>query len=165
MRKIRRNRKGASAVEAGLMLPVLVVITFGAIDIAQFINSGQVISNTCREGARVASRNSTETVQEVEDRVLEYIGGAIPQLTEEERASAVTIQVRQVAETTVTGEDGEEVTTRTYTQIPNGDLTSVESGDAISVIVQFDYSSIRWIRWLSGPGFSQHEVETICRRY
>ena len=147
-------------MEAALLMPLMVIVSFGAVDVAQYINSGQVISNCSREGARVASKTTTGTVQEVEDAITSYLNNILPQLSETELDSALTVQVREIVQTTTTV-DEEEVTTTTYNQIPNGDLSSVDSGDAISILIQFDYSAIRW---LQGPGFSEQEIETVCRR-
>ena len=46
------SQKGASAVEFALVLPLLVVITFGIIEFGMFVYNQQVITNASREGAR-----------------------------------------------------------------------------------------------------------------
>jgi Flp pilus assembly protein TadG len=52
MRSKSYSQKGASAVEFALVLPLLVVITFGIIEFGMFIYNQQVITNASREGAR-----------------------------------------------------------------------------------------------------------------
>ena len=141
------KRRGAAAAEAALMLPLLIVVTFGSIDIAQYVNSGQVIANASREGARVASRNDTETVEEVEDSILNYLANSIPQLAQDELAASVDIDIRRADEN--------------HSPIPEGELSSLESGEAISILIEFDFAAIRWLR---GPQYGTHRIETFCRR-
>ena len=61
-------RRGTAAVEAALMMPIVVFLTFGLLTYAWvFIRSGQ-ITNAARQGARVAAR-ADSTTQNVEDHV------------------------------------------------------------------------------------------------
>ena len=46
------DRKGASAIEFAIILPVLVVLLFGALEYGLLIYNQQVITNAGREGAR-----------------------------------------------------------------------------------------------------------------
>jgi Flp pilus assembly protein TadG len=48
----RMSEKGASLVEFALVLPLLLVITFGAIEFSVMLYDQQVITNAAREGAR-----------------------------------------------------------------------------------------------------------------
>jgi Flp pilus assembly protein TadG len=52
MRSKSFSQKGASAVEFALILPLLMLITFGIIEFGMFIYNQQVLTNACREGAR-----------------------------------------------------------------------------------------------------------------
>jgi Flp pilus assembly protein TadG len=52
MRSKYSSQKGASAVEFALLLPLLMVITFGIIEFGVFLYNQQVITNASREGAR-----------------------------------------------------------------------------------------------------------------
>lgn len=143
------ERRGAAVVEAALILPLLIMITFGAIDISQYINLGQLVANASREGASVASHNGTETVAEVEEAVFDFMADAYPQLPESVLAEALDIEVR-------TGIDD--------AQVPQGDLTEIPPGDAISVRISFDFT---FVRWIGGPSYwngNVKETETFCRR-
>jgi Flp pilus assembly protein TadG len=53
------SQKGAAAVEFALVLPLLVVITFGIIEFGMLLFNQQVLTNASREGARagIVSRN------------------------------------------------------------------------------------------------------------
>ena len=53
MRSKSSSQKGASAVEFAIVLPLLIVITFGIIEFGMYIYNQQVITNASREGARV----------------------------------------------------------------------------------------------------------------
>jgi Flp pilus assembly protein TadG len=46
------SQKGAAAVEFALVLPLLVVITFGIIEFGMLMYNQQVLTNASREGAR-----------------------------------------------------------------------------------------------------------------
>jgi Flp pilus assembly protein TadG len=52
MRSKTSPQKGASAVEFALVLPLLMVITFGIIEFGTYLYNVQVITNASREGAR-----------------------------------------------------------------------------------------------------------------
>ena len=52
MRSKASSQKGASAVEFALVLPLLMLITFGIIEFGMFIYNKQVLTNASREGAR-----------------------------------------------------------------------------------------------------------------
>jgi Flp pilus assembly protein TadG len=52
MRRKWTSQKGTSAVEFALILPLLMIITFGIIEFGMLIYNQQVITNASREGAR-----------------------------------------------------------------------------------------------------------------
>ena len=142
------RRRGAAAVEAALVLPVLLTVLLGSIDIAQFINLSQLVTNASREGARFASRSSTNTVAEVEAAMHNYLRDSFPHLDAEALTAAAKVQVT----------DGEN------NSIQNGDLTNIASGDPILVDLAFDFSAVRW---LPGPNYWNGNVNqsiTACRR-
>jgi len=127
------------------MMPVLVIITFGSIDLAQYINSGQVVINASREGARVASRDQTLLVSDVENTIRAYLAASLPQLTDSEMESSLIMQVKDITTNTLVTDQ----------------LDSVPSGNKLAILVELDFESIRWLR---GPGYSPHRVQTYCRR-
>ncbi len=71
---VRHNvRRGTAAVEAALMLPIVMALTFGLLTYGWvFIRSGQ-INNAARQGARVAAR-ADSTNQVVEDHIVALMG-------------------------------------------------------------------------------------------
>jgi Flp pilus assembly protein TadG len=52
MKRIPGSEKGAAIVEFAIILPLLLIITFGIIEFGIFLFNKQVITNASREGAR-----------------------------------------------------------------------------------------------------------------
>jgi hypothetical protein len=52
-----RNYRGASLLELALLLPILVVLLFGIIDLGRLIHARLVVTNVSREGASLACRD------------------------------------------------------------------------------------------------------------
>ncbi len=53
-RRNRRHRRGGAAVEAALVLPMIVMFLFGIMEYGRYIMTLQVMTNAAREGARFA---------------------------------------------------------------------------------------------------------------
>jgi Flp pilus assembly protein TadG len=51
---LRKNRRGAAAVEFAIVLPVFILLVFGMIEYGRMVMVQQVITNASREGARRA---------------------------------------------------------------------------------------------------------------
>ena len=51
------NRKGASAVEFAIILPILVAMVFGIIDFGRLFHAKMITTHLAREGASLASRD------------------------------------------------------------------------------------------------------------
>ncbi len=141
------HRPGAAAVEAALMMPVLVVVFLGAIDIAQYITLSQVVANASREGARVACRATTDHTSDVETAVLDYLRDSFPQLDSQSFNSAATVDIEYQG-----------------TPVPKGDLSNVVSGDPLTVEVSFDFSAVRWLPGLDYWGGNANMSRTVSRR-
>lgn len=52
MKNLLRNKKGAAAVEFGLILPLLLIVVFGTIEFGLILYDQAMITNASREGAR-----------------------------------------------------------------------------------------------------------------
>lgn len=144
-----RNRIGTAAIEAALVLPILIIVTFGAIDVAQYINLAQLVSNASREGGRVAARKTTDTTSEVDAAVASFLADSLPHLSEAELLGALTVDTRRTPDDL---------------DIWQGQLKLIQSGEPISVDVKFDFAKIRW---LSGPSYWNNDIQeskTYCRR-
>ncbi len=55
-----RSERGAIAVEFAIILPVLMLFVFGIVDFGHAWFVKQVLQNSCREGARYATRYQTD---------------------------------------------------------------------------------------------------------
>jgi Flp pilus assembly protein TadG len=72
-----RDRRGAVIVEAAVILPVLLIMMLGIWEVGRIIQLQQIISNSAREGARLAAAgklNGTDiTVAMVQQTVRDYL--------------------------------------------------------------------------------------------
>lgn len=55
-RRDRRAERGASMVELAFILPILVILVFGIVDLGRLIQARLVVTNVSREGGSLASR-------------------------------------------------------------------------------------------------------------
>ena len=141
--------RGVAAVEAALVLPVLILVTLSAIDISQYITFSQSISNASREGARLVSRSRTSSQSEVEAALNQYLANTMPNVSSKEILEGLVVEIRHGSDNIL---------------ITDGNLAAINSGDPVSIRIAFDYSVIRW---LNGPdywGGNMRESTTFCRR-
>ena len=78
--KVRlKSQSGASAVEFALILPILLLLVFGIIEMGFVLFDKAMITNASREGARagILFRVSPVTEQEIKDVVDTYLGNAL----------------------------------------------------------------------------------------
>jgi Flp pilus assembly protein TadG len=61
LRRLRADSRGALAIEFGFALPVLILLTFGLIDISRLLWSSSTIENAAAEGARFAVVNGAQS--------------------------------------------------------------------------------------------------------
>jgi len=54
VRKLKKNRRGAATVEMAIVLPLLLMLTMGAIKYGWLFLKAQQITNAARQGARIA---------------------------------------------------------------------------------------------------------------
>lgn len=142
----KHERTGGAVVEAALVLPVLIVLTLGVIDIAQYISLAQVVCNASRESARVASRAETDSISEIEAAAKQYFADLFPQLSSETLDAAIQIVVSDTAGNTIT------------------DLSAVESGTQLSAYLKFDFQTIRWLDGIDYWSGSADQATTVFRK-
>jgi Flp pilus assembly protein TadG len=68
LRRLARDRRGATILEFALILPLFLVLTVGILEFARAFNIWQVVVNSAREGARIValppgSQSNTALVQ------------------------------------------------------------------------------------------------------
>lgn len=140
MRRISSNRKtslgrrGAAAVELAVASPVLVLLLLGTLDLGQFVNMGEVISNTSRIASRKAARSFTHTNAEVKKAAVDHLDNHFAHVSRDRLEAATTVSVKNGSGVALTDAQLKDV---------------VRSGDPLIVTVSFDYSQIRWL----GGGF------------
>jgi Flp pilus assembly protein TadG len=62
LRSFARRQDGAAAAELALLLPLLVLMLFGAIEVSYYFYSQHQVVKGVRDGARFASRQSFESI-------------------------------------------------------------------------------------------------------
>ena len=67
-----RSQRGVALVETALTLPLVLLITIGAVEFGRAYQTWQVLTNAAREGARVAVLPGVEDA-DVEERVKAYL--------------------------------------------------------------------------------------------
>jgi Flp pilus assembly protein TadG len=123
----RGHRQGAACVELALVSPLLLLLFLGIVDVGQFVNVGQSVSNASREGARIAARQTTTNVSKVEAAVSDYLTNLHPNLP----PSSVQVTVVNAG-----------------SPITGGGITAVATGSRISVQVAVPFDAVRWIHGL-----------------
>lgn len=123
-------------------------MVMGTIDVGQFVSVGQTVNNASREGARRACRNAVKTVSEVETAVQAYLANTFPNVSPAEINAAVTVTVVDGSGSAISG----------------GDLTTVPSGESVSVTVTFQYETVRWVSGFPGVTGQSLRTKTVMRR-
>lgn len=142
------KRRGVAAVEFAVAAPVLILLLLGAIDLGQFINVGQVISNSSRVGVRRAIRFDTKNVEEVRTEVLDYLEDYLSGVNRSTIDNALTVNVTNSSGTAMSG----------------ADLGTLASGTEIRVQVSFNYSSVRWLSGFTGLNNRNLGATSMMRR-
>ena len=130
-----------------MVSPVLLLIAIGIIDVGQFVSVGQIVNNASREGARVAVRSDTDWASDVDAAVLAYMTDSITGVPPDMIGSALQVGV-----------------TDEYGTITGGDMTLVDSGSQVQVVITFDYQSIRWAPSSFFGATTEIQATTVMRR-
>ena len=69
------GQKGVSAIEFAILLPILLLLLFGAVEFGLLLYNQQVLTNASREGARAGI--TRKTVSEIEEIVKDYCDGRL----------------------------------------------------------------------------------------
>ncbi len=140
-------RRGAAVIEAALLTPLLVVVTLGAIDVGQYINVTQTLSNASRIGARQACRDASTQTSTVVNAVRDYIAEAFPQYETADLASAIRVSVHRANGTPVVS-----------------DLNTIPSGEQLFVRVSMQFAAVRWMGNIDFWSFELPTMECYARR-
>jgi len=140
-RKTNHRRAGAAAVELAVASPVLVLILLGTIDLGQFINISEVVSNTSRIAARKAVRYETHTVDEVRTAAIDHLANNFSTVSRNTLSDATTVTVKNAGGTVITGTG----------------IANIPSKQDVVVEVTFNFAALRWtggLRLLDGKSLS-----------
>lgn len=122
--KIRRTRahfatrRGATAVEMAMVAPFIFLIVFGSMEFSRIVMVKQALTNSAREGCRVASLATTQDATDVDDAVRHYVQRCFQDYDDQ-----------NVVKVTVTPSDFSEVT----------------SGTEITTTVEVHFSNVSWL--------------------
>ncbi|GGC18079.1 TadE/TadG family type IV pilus assembly protein [Pseudoduganella buxea] len=78
MRARLARQRGLAAVELALLLPFLVVVLFGMIDLARALQANTILVNLSREGANLAARGNTPLETNSQDIMHALMASAPP---------------------------------------------------------------------------------------
>jgi Flp pilus assembly protein TadG len=140
----RHEERGQSYIEFVLVLPILLLLIMGAVELALLLRAQLVLTNATREGARLASRGSQD--DEVAQRVLEAFSRQLPVRPESqvnpntgalEAANTGIIVTRFFVPVAVTNTGGIAlaITATTYS---TGNIPFVTDGRVITLTSQVD---------------------------
>lgn len=114
------NRRGIATVEAAVVVPVIVLLALGFVEIGHCVNCHHVLQDAARQGARAAVRLENSNA-EVRDAVLDSLNNSI-----DVDPSSVTVRISKLNQ--AGGEDYQVMS-----------LDENEQGEAIRVTVTVDY--------------------------
>jgi len=143
----QRNRRGSAAVECAIVAPLLTLIVLGAIDVGQYANVHQKVSDASRAGARFAARSGTQNTAAVQSAVRSYL---------QDVSGGPSSTLASGAQITVTNGSGNPV--------PSGDLQQYATGSPLKVTVQVQYDPVRWIDGIKGLDGKSISATTTMRR-
>jgi Flp pilus assembly protein TadG len=75
MKTFKRGRRGQALAEMAIILPVLLLMVFGIIEMSNAWRSFQVVTNAAREGARVAILEPPRTDSIINERIEVHLDG------------------------------------------------------------------------------------------
>jgi Flp pilus assembly protein TadG len=122
--KRRTLNRGIAAVEAAIVLPIVVLLTFMFIEVGWYVNSLQILHNAARQGARVAVRPEKSNA-DVLAAVLTSLGNSID-------VDPCTVTVR-ISKLNAAGEEEYEVM----------NLSENEQGHPMRVTATIEYAEMR----------------------
>jgi Flp pilus assembly protein TadG len=123
------NRGGAAVVELALVLPLIMILMIGTLEVGRLVEVQQILSNGAREGARQATLG-TLTNDQVALVVCQYLSEAgLPDYTNT-RNSVVTVEIAQAP---------------TYSPWTTTiDATNANKLDGLRVTVSIPANDIKW---------------------
>ena len=135
-------------METAVVAPLLVLLFLGAVDMGQYANCYQKVSDAAREGARFAARFEVADASQVQTTVMEYMEDRFPGISESTLQQASQVTVRDGNGNVITG----------------GNLGMIESGAPVEVNVRLEYNAVRWIGGLKFLADRDVQITSVMRR-
>jgi Flp pilus assembly protein TadG len=154
----QRHRRGAAIVETAVVLPFLLLLLFGVWEVGRLIHVSQIISNSAREGARLASTGlySSSSVPtnkfEVQRAIANYIHnsglpisdtGVIITVQNETRGTSAGAQATSTASTGQSVQIAVTASGAVPTKDPTLDA-GIAQFDRLRIDVVYPFSFARW---------------------
>ena len=80
LRRFRRNRKGAAALEFALVAPVFIVLLFAILETALMFFASQVLETITQNSARMILTGQAQTANYTQAQFATYVCGQVPAL-------------------------------------------------------------------------------------
>lgn len=138
------ERRGVAAVEMAFVLPLFLMLVLGIVEFGRALMVGQLVTNSAREGARIAvitGSTNTEVEQHIEDFLI---------ATTDVAATDVDVDI------TITPAPGN--------PDPGGQVAAAEKKDLITVRVQLPFDKVSFVagsflngKNLTGQASMRHE--------
>lgn len=138
-------RRGASVVELAITSPLLCLLALGTVEYSQFANTAKIIGDASRRGARVAARDETTSVAEVQTSVRDFVTGA---LSNSSYSTAINVQVVDESGVSITGVN----------------LAAIPRGAPVAVEVSMSFSTVRWLNFFAALNGQSLQATTVARR-
>ena len=122
-RSMRKRTRGTAVVETAIVLPVVVIIAFGIIELGWYVNNLHILHNAARQGARAAEHLENSNA-EVEAAVLTSLTNSV-----DVDPNAISVQLFKLNDS---GQVDYEIQ----------NLNDNERGEAVRVTVTVDYSAM-----------------------
>jgi Flp pilus assembly protein TadG len=135
-------------VELAIVVPLLIALILGIVDVGQFVNVSQTVSSASLDAAKLAAQNGTATVTQVESAFSAYLADSFPSIPQSTFDTDATV--------TVTDGAGN--------PIPSGDLTTLPTGSIIQVDVLLPFDTVRWVSALPLLSNKSLAITTTVRR-
>jgi Flp pilus assembly protein TadG len=144
----KSGRRGATLVEAGIVISAVLLILFGIFEYARFLMIQEVGHNAVREGAREACiHTDNKTTAEIQDHVFKYLANQAASLqvwdstTSSYRAFNKTTDIQVFKASASTGQalDSSDNVVTDWTQAP---FTNAKFGEGIAVRINCTFKAV-----------------------
>ncbi len=152
------TRRGTTAVETALVLPVFLLFVFGLMELGRAVFVQHVINSACRQAARIGSTTGNSTAS-VKNKMLDVLGAAI-------NPNAVTVYVKDAS----SFDAGSPSTSGSSLEsMPNIEVSDAKPGQLFMVRAKIHYGDIAIVKHipilgdfldsvtLAGQAFIRHE--------